>query len=451
MQAVTADLLKAWTPPQDLQEMLLVVLQDLLFPVEILQSSTPIDLILQLPWSDDATRLLVFLPDILRSFVASITRQRYAVFPMTSAALAITRQKNIPPEIYVSGRVRDSIRVATQRLLEVVRETSEPWQARKEIWTVIQEWGGYSEADEGWPQLFAQALQEATDGLTSGSPDVLNLLQVLASVDPAGFSKGASRILPSTLLAGQTSTLMRVLEYYTLTQDVPAFVSLLTDAIQATSALAEPGSRYDAMATTLGSHTLTSAMRRSFRLSIATGISSERGWGLAVLKLGLALATALTDSSEAPAKKRKTLSGAASSSQGAVTFGILSRLFCILVGAAVDDNGDLGLAGRQKNLEAVLAKLPDMSNREDLVISAALARIERSLGRAHRSFSLSAVDAKGSEHAFELAQNATIIGDDVKWATGDAEWSGLASQTDDKNLRSALAQLWLERGMLFVQ
>lgn len=450
MQAVTPDLLRAWPPPEELREILFVSLQDLLFPVEILQSNASIDLVLQLPWQD-ANRLLVILPDMLRSFVASITRQRYAVFPMTSAALAITRQKNTPPEIYVSGRVRDSIRSAAQRCLETVRQFDSPWQARREIWTVVKEWGGYSEADDGWPQLFQQALQEATDSLSANSQDVLQLVEVLASVDPAGFAKRASENLPWTLLAGQTTTLMHVLEYYSLTQDVPTFVTLVTGAIQATSAHAEPSTRYQAVATLLGSHVLTTAMRRSFRLAITTGISAERGWGLAVLELGKVLATELQETSETPAKKRKVSNGAAATSQGAVTFGLLSRLFCILVGAAVDDNKDVGLESRQENLGAVLAKLPDLEDRKDPVVSAAIARIERTLARARCSLSLPLADASGPEHAFELEQNALIARDRVHYASGDAAWSGLASQINDDNLGSAVAQLWLERGMLSVQ
>lgn len=207
MPAVMPDFLESWPTSTPLHEPLRFVLRDLLFPVDILQTSTPIDLILQLPFPDSRL-LLDFLPEILSAFITSLQRQRYSVFPMTSAALSLTRQKNIPPEIYVSGRVRDAVLQALISILQAIQELDSEdhaWSAKLSVWKVIQQWGGYFEGDAKWSSLFLQTVQDASAVLREKEDStVLALMNVLASIDIYNLQKDQESlkeaILPRFLL-----------------------------------------------------------------------------------------------------------------------------------------------------------------------------------------------------------------------------------------------------------
>lgn len=265
---------------------------------------------------------------------------------------------------------------------------------------------------------------------------------------------------------------LQILEYYTLTQDIVTFLGILTETIQFMSeASASDARTYVSCATNpLFQNAMTAAMRRSFRLSLAAGINPERGWGLAVINLdnslsALSSSVSQIESEESPSKKRRANSGpvktSSTTSAASLSFALLSRLMYILLGAAIDDNGDLGVKSRQKAIEDVLVQLKEpVQCPGNALVEPSQSRIVRQVRRLGRTdYGLSLIPSTDSqEQAFESAQNAIVADDHTLsdgWlksaSTAAGGWTGQLACLNSQNVGSAFSQLWLERGMLFIQ
>lgn len=173
------------------QEPAETVIRELVFPPNGNKLSSP----------QETLSTLSFIPALSKEYVAALQANRYAIFPPPSAS-AGGRSKsgtNIPPDVYVGDKVRESVRGYMRIVLQCVEKIEESlsadeqsngngakgssgrnasfvssnalrlevWRTRYALWTVVKQWGGYFEGDAGWRQLVTETVTGAARWLST--------------------------------------------------------------------------------------------------------------------------------------------------------------------------------------------------------------------------------------------------------------------------------------------
>lgn len=165
------------------QEPAETVIQELVFPANSQKSPSP----------QETLSTLSFIPALSKEYVAALQANRYAIFPPPSAS-ANARSKtgsNVPPDVYVGDKVRESVRGYMQIVLQCVanieqglfagdegeangnKDSSarkvqlEAWRTRHALWTVVKQWGGYFEGDADWRQLVTDSVSVSARWLST--------------------------------------------------------------------------------------------------------------------------------------------------------------------------------------------------------------------------------------------------------------------------------------------
>ncbi|KAJ9095632.1 hypothetical protein QFC21_005504 [Naganishia friedmannii] len=324
---------------------------------------------------------LSFVPALSQEYVSAVQANRYSIFPppSTSGSGRSKIGNKVPPDVYVGDKVREAVRgyvkVISQCLDEVwtsLRSTDEGgkgsvagttisqaditleiWKTRCALWTVVRQWGGYSEGDEAWRQLVTEAV-----GVASGWLSATGFLLLVSGANKAmdrpgksakGFStsnKAAQseteiftwvetlfstlleldygackvdvedkgmRVLAASLLAHHAGlpndtlpSIQIALRYHTLTQSTPEFAALLASVVQycfspAISVTTAPRDVYVRLASgPLVSAEFQNQLEKAVSGAFVGGVSEERGWGKVVICLGDALRRAKQQLEVAP-------------------------------------------------------------------------------------------------------------------------------------------------------
>ena len=303
---------------------------DLHFAWPSLQASDAFEASLrQLGSLDEATACLA--PPMFRAYVRTINTHRYRVFSQPSSS-------KVGPDVYVAEKVRQSVRVAFDRLLRYLDAPGPTvWFARSQAWSEVLGWGGYLEVDGDWSTLVSAEKQHAENTLAADEasrPFVLETISTLERLDhraadlgpdtigwclavSAWYANIADNQAPMQLHEQAKSVLIALATYHRLTNSFIPLVKLLNDAIDML----------------LGACDSSRATRAVYSL-LDGGVLSDQSVRTALHGRGLprreldSIADELSYKAETPAKRRKMEKP---STLTAATSGVRSRLFSIIL------------------------------------------------------------------------------------------------------------------------
>ncbi|ORX40781.1 Urb2/Npa2 family-domain-containing protein [Kockovaella imperatae] len=188
-----------------------------------------------------------FLPRLLHDFIHALSTNKYQIFTQPSSS----KQSF---DVYVSEKLRSSVQSGFKSISDNVDRIcarqgvsqTDLWASKLALWTEISLWGGYLESDEAWAVLLRNEAARAVATLRGDQSDqttdpksrqaILQLLNVLENLDHGHSAIDAETVAwclaaPKFCSAEAEKLLSSLLRYHQLTFSLPAFFTLLREAI----------------------------------------------------------------------------------------------------------------------------------------------------------------------------------------------------------------------------